>query len=380
MKKKTMLVAIAAFGIGGPAVGSTMCIDFEELERGTVIDAAYGVVLPAGAKNPPYLQIWADYDTATVIETGADPWSFTGSSDAVPFVRNNCLEDELGNRLDLGSGNGTARGFGDPAAARDWQRPGFEFAFGGELVDRFSLKMFDYGDENPQRIGKHEVILQAYDQDGNPLGAPAGLWYSSEPEWFPRSSDFGDLSLAGDACTANANLGHPGYREFVLEQPGIAAVRLTMPVGYDPRVGFDSVCISSESLRADCSGAVVTPEIIWPPNHKMVPLSIDVGEGVTVTATEIWQDEPTGAEGARNTLPDGQLRPLAVRAERGGSGGARGDGRTYHVFFTATDGLTGESCEGEVLVCVPQHQQAIDHTGAKGACTDAGPLYDSLGR
>jgi hypothetical protein len=44
-----------------------------------------------------------------------------------------------------------------------------------------------------------------------------------------------------------------------------------------------------------------------------------------------------------------------------------GDGRVYHIGFTATD-EAGESCTGEVTVCVPSPQ---------GDCVDEGAVFDS---
>lgn len=55
-----------------------------------------------------------------------------------------------------------------------------------------------------------------------------------------------------------------------------------------------------------------------------------------------------------------------VRAERGGLG----NGRYYHIFFTADDGYGG-SCSGEVLVGV------LLNDGENGAPVDDGALYDS---
>jgi hypothetical protein len=53
-----------------------------------------------------------------------------------------------------------------------------------------------------------------------------------------------------------------------------------------------------------------------------------------------------------------------VRAERSGNG----DGRVYHIDFTAID-KNGNSCSGEVTVCVA-HDQG-------GGCVDQGPVFDS---
>lgn len=128
----------------------------------------------------------------------------------------------------------------------------------------------------------------------------------------------------------------------------------------------------------DCSAAAASPSTIWPPNHKMVPIAITGvtdpdGDEVTIAATSVRQDEAvreTGV-GSGNTAPDATLSPLAVRAERNGNPKSPGNGRVYHIDFTADDG-NGGMCTGTVNVCVPHDQRP----GA--TCVDGGPLYNSL--
>ncbi len=60
-----------------------------------------------------------------------------------------------------------------------------------------------------------------------------------------------------------------------------------------------------------------------------------------------------------------------VRAERSGTRKVPGNGRVYHIAFTATD-PDGYACTGSVLSCVPHDQ------GQRSTCVDEGPLYDSL--
>ena len=122
----------------------------------------------------------------------------------------------------------------------------------------------------------------------------------------------------------------------------------------------------------DCSGAAPTMATLWPPNHKLVEIGVQGvtdagGSPVAVTLTGVRQDEPVNDRGDGNTEPDAVLAEGAVelRAERSGGG----DGRVYHVAFTATSG--GRSCQGSVQVCVPHDQ------GQGAACVDQGPLHDS---
>ena len=94
------------------------------------------------------------------------------------------------------------------------------------------------------------------------------------------------------------------------------------------------------------------------------------GDAITITIDSIFQDEPVDApDDDGNTTPDGQgvgTSVAEVRAERDGLG----NGRYYHIFFTADDGYGG-TCSGEVLVGVPLSQDP------GGAPIDDGALYDS---
>ena len=88
-----------------------------------------------------------------------------------------------------------------------------------------------------------------------------------------------------------------------------------------------------------------------------------------ITITGITQDEPVTGGGSGNSAVDAQINPggtFLLRAERAASG----DGRVYHVAYTADDGFGG-TCSGVVTVCVPP-----DQAKAK-TCIDEGPLYDS---
>jgi len=123
-----------------------------------------------------------------------------------------------------------------------------------------------------------------------------------------------------------------------------------------------------------CTGAMPSVASLWPANHQFVPVEIlgvtdPDGDPVTITITSVFQDEPVLGPGSGNFAPDAQgigTSVVELRAERAGNG----NGRVYHVSFTATDGQGG-SCSGVVLVGVPLNQ------GPNGAPVDDGPLYDA---
>ncbi len=125
----------------------------------------------------------------------------------------------------------------------------------------------------------------------------------------------------------------------------------------------------------DCSKAHASAPTLWPPNHKYVPEKVlgvtDVSAAFTIAIDAIDQDEPVleKGEGAGNTCPDGAgvgTDTALIRSERSG----HGDGRVYHIDFTATD-TNGNTCSSDVQVCVPHDQ------GHGAKCGDQGELFDS---
>ncbi|MCB9566368.1 MAG: hypothetical protein H6710_03985 [Myxococcales bacterium] len=126
----------------------------------------------------------------------------------------------------------------------------------------------------------------------------------------------------------------------------------------------------------DCSKAAPSVAEIWPPNHKFVPVTVNgvtdpEGGNVTIKVTSIKQDEPVDTTGDGKFVPDGKgvgTATAEVRAERVGTPSVPGNGRVYHIGFTATD-PGGGSCSGVVKVGVPHDQNKRP--------VDDGPNYDS---
>ena len=136
--------------------------------------------------------------------------------------------------------------------------------------------------------------------------------------------------------------------------------------------------LNTINLPPDISNATPSLDELWPPNHEFVPISIEGvtdpdGDPVTITVDAICQDEPLDTIGDGNFAPDASGVGTAtahLRAERSGAPRVPGDGRVYHIFFTADDG-NGGICTGSVTVCVP-HEQEPEHV-----CVDGGPVYNS---
>ena len=123
-----------------------------------------------------------------------------------------------------------------------------------------------------------------------------------------------------------------------------------------------------------CVAAAPSVATLWPVNHAMVAINVlgvtdPDGDPVAISIDSIFQDEPVNGTGDGDTAPDGAGigTPTAqVRAERAG----KGNGRVYHIGFTATDS-SNNTCSGTVTVSVPKSQ------GKNGAAVDDGALYDS---
>ena len=144
----------------------------------------------------------------------------------------------------------------------------------------------------------------------------------------------------------------------------------------DSPILFDLTVVANQD--PDCSQAAPDIGLIWPPNHQFVPVNIlgvtdPDGDPIILTIDSIFQDEPVDTFGDGRFVPDGLgvgTNTAEVRAERSGTKKVPGNGRVYHIGFTATDPF-GASCSGVVTVGVP-------HDKGRGTPPiDDGALYDS---
>jgi hypothetical protein len=122
----------------------------------------------------------------------------------------------------------------------------------------------------------------------------------------------------------------------------------------------------------DATAAAPTPESIWPPNNKMVDVTIGGvtdpdGDDVTITITGIINEE-TGTDDAGGI----GTSTAQVRASRDG----KGDGRVYVISFNASDG-NGGTDTGTVTVTVP-HDQGKRRGRAKAAAAVRGASWGEL--
>lgn len=92
----------------------------------------------------------------------------------------------------------------------------------------------------------------------------------------------------------------------------------------------------------ECTGAHASAPTLWPPNHEFVYESVLGVNDVRITGID--QDEPVDKAGFCRDANGIGSSLAQVRVERDDSG----DGRVYHLQFTAIDTVTSTSCNGEV--------------------------------
>ena len=175
---------------------------------------------------------------------------------------------------------------------------------------------------------------------------------------------------AGPSCTANASIDNdssdPDGDPLTLTQSplgpypvGMTNVMLTVTDGN----GGSSSCSATVTVVDDTpptiSGVSASPSSLWPPNHKMVNVTINYSASdncgaTTCVISSVTSNEPVNGTGDGDTAPDWEIvdvQHVRLRAERAGNG----NGRIYTITITCTDG-SGNSSNQTVTVTVPKSQ------------------------
>jgi HYR domain len=111
-----------------------------------------------------------------------------------------------------------------------------------------------------------------------------------------------------------------------------------------------------DSTRPVIRGLAASPAVLWPANHKMVPvrITVDAQDAVGVASTRIVSvssSQPGNAGGDGNTASDWEVTgdlTVNLRAERAGPGGDR----TYTIAIESRD-AAGNTATATVTVVVP---------------------------
>ena len=117
----------------------------------------------------------------------------------------------------------------------------------------------------------------------------------------------------------------------------------------------------NDNERPVIESVTATPNVLWSPNHKMVPVAIKIASRDNCGIAEckiisVTSNEPVNGLGDGDTEPDWQIvdnTHVNLRAERSG----RGNGRIYTITVQCTD-IHQNSSTSTVLVTVPHDQSS----------------------
>jgi hypothetical protein len=118
-----------------------------------------------------------------------------------------------------------------------------------------------------------------------------------------------------------------------------------------------TVVDTTPPVLASCSA---TPNVLWPPNHKMVDVIVharatDSCSSTTWRIVRVTSNEPVDGAGDGHTTPDWIItgpHTLKLRAERAGNG----HGRVYSICIQASDAAGNHSTNRVVTVSVPHNR------------------------
>ena len=222
-------------------------LDFSGIPPGTSV-VGPGAVHPLLNINP------SGGNDVLAISEFTNPVAFGANKNGVPNLANACISSAGSGFADVGSGTFTP----------DTKLHQYVFTFaGGVTVNKFSLRMADWGDFLPYGAsadGRYAMRMVARNANEEVVDTDEIAFTSNSTQVSNRlSNEFGNLGVSGDACTASP--GQPGNYTFVVEGQGIASVELHAKdkASIDPHIGFSDlsfvpVCPSTFYRDADADG------------------------------------------------------------------------------------------------------------------------------
>jgi subtilase family protein len=163
---------------------------------------------------------------------------------------------------------------------------------------------------------------------------------------------------AGPDCKANASVDDgsfdPDGDPLVITQSpagpyplGATSVQLTVTDSHGASSQASATVTVVDSSGPDVSSVTATPNMLWPPNHQMVPIQIDYNTSDTCSSggrcvLSVASNEPTNGLGDGDTSPDWSVvdeHNVMLRSERAGGG----SGRIYTITIDCTDGAGNHS-------------------------------------
>jgi hypothetical protein len=229
-------------------------------------------------------------------------------------------------------------------------------------------------------LGVHMVMLNATDDAGNTGTATVAV---TVVDTIPPEVDAGpDVTVeqeshAGTEVTLSSNVTDICSTEFnyTWSEDGVVLgteqdLTYTFNLGthvvmlnatdMGGNTGTDTAVVTAVDTTPPEISVTVTPNFLWPPNHKYADIEVtvtasdNVDPSPTVTFVSITSNEPENGKGDGNTSNDimktGDFA-FKLRAERSGTG----SGRVYTITYKATD-ASGNFAMGSVTIEVPHNK------------------------
>jgi len=173
---------------------------------------------------------------------------------------------------------------------------------------------------------------------------------STEPGFCSADASVDDGSFDPDGDLITLDQTPPGPYDL-----GDTEVTMTVTDDKDASYTCDATVTVVDQEDPVISSVTANPNKLWPPNHKMVPVTValDASDNCDSVCQIIFveSNEPVNGLGDGNTAPDliitGDLT-VKLRAERSG----KGNGRVYTITVECADS-SGNSSTETVTVIVP---------------------------
>ncbi|HYG62056.1 MAG TPA: SBBP repeat-containing protein [Thermoanaerobaculia bacterium] len=212
------------------------------------------------------------------------------------------------------------------------------------------------------------LAVSSSPEDGFPLPEPLD---PSCGGMFVAKLDATASRVLDAACLGNSRIHGVAVDSSGVSLTGVTDDSLPLANAWQPAYGGNGDAFAAKltlNNTPDCSAAAASPATLSPADGRFVNVSIrgvtdPDGDRVTITLTSIFQDEFLTSPGTPDAggvgTPTARLRASRIPG---------GDGRVYHLRYTATD-TQGGTCSGTVKVCVP--------LSGGGTCVDGGARIDS---
>jgi hypothetical protein len=181
------------------------------------------------------------------------------------------------------------------------------------------------------------------------LNGTGSLDLDGDPLTYTWSGTF----AGGTATGATPTVQFSGFGGF--------GVHLGVSDDFGGTAGCGSAVAVVDTTPPTIASVSASPNILWPPNHKMVPVNVnavssDICDPVlTCRIFSVSSNEPVNGLGDGDTAPDWEItgdRTLNLRSERSGTG----SGRIYTITVACTD-TSGNSTSRATTVTVPRDQK-----------------------